>query len=268
VARPPQAIRRPRIGRHRGGSVRRAAARGAALAAVLAAAQALLGAPGAAAESSPGQKKVGAERPLDAAESQPPPAVEIPIEYRPPARGAPRRRVGGGVRGGARALPTPVALAPEHVALTASASPSLFWILDGSLTDARARFALVRDDRIEPVAELDLPAPRAEDSVERVRLADFGIELEPDVDYQWSVAVVPEHEERGFVPVATGFVRRVRAEEAPADGGPADYARAGFWYDALEMLSDAIAATPDDPAARGQRRALVSQVLGPDVRIP
>ena len=38
--------------------------------------------------------------------------------YRPPSRGKPRARVGGGVRGTSRNLPTLTALVPEHTGLT------------------------------------------------------------------------------------------------------------------------------------------------------
>ena len=37
------------------------------------------------------------------------------------------------------------------------------------------------------------------------------------------------------------------------------YAAHGFWYDALESVSDAIAADPQDPSLRAQRNSLLRQ---------
>jgi len=56
-----------------------------------------------------------------------------PLVYNPPRRGSPRAKVGGGLRG-ATALPTLLALAPDHLAQTVSARPALFWYIDAQLT--------------------------------------------------------------------------------------------------------------------------------------
>src|SRR5262245_41341001 len=75
-----------------------------------------------------------------------------PVVYKPPRRGSPRGRVAGGVRGG-QALPHPLALAPD-VAWTQSASPSLFWHLDGAPPEtSRIVFTLTVADGIEPLVE-------------------------------------------------------------------------------------------------------------------
>ena len=57
-------------------------------------------------------------------------APDAPAVYKPPARGKPRTRVGGGVRGGENA-PSLQVLVPEHIGQTLSDQPSLFWYVDG-----------------------------------------------------------------------------------------------------------------------------------------
>lgn len=193
-------------------------------------------------------------------------AAEVAVVYRPPRRGAPRTNVGaGGVRG-ARALPQLLALAPDHVGLTTRATPSLFWYVDalpeGGLAEGGLDvvFTLNREDRIEPLVEATLAPPGAP-GIQRVRLADHGVKLAPDVDYEWSIALVGQDEPRPQLVVSVGYLRRV---ERPADlpGAAPDaaaYARAGLWYDALTALGDAIERHPGDATLRSQRSSLLSQ---------
>ncbi|HSD51643.1 MAG TPA: DUF928 domain-containing protein, partial [Candidatus Methylomirabilis sp.] len=43
------------------------------------------------------------------------------------------------------------------------------------------------------------------------------------------------------------------------------YAEAGYWYDALSALSEQIEATPQDPAPRKHRAAMLVQVGLPEI---
>ena len=194
-----------------------------------------------------------------------PPAVDAqpPILYQPPRRGAPARdRVGAGITRGATAQPTPLALAPDHVGLTVSASPSLFWHIDALPGEGVALIFTITDDTsVTPLAEVGLDAP-SEAGIQRLRLADHGIELAPEVEYMWSIALVTNADNRSEDIVSTGFIRRVARPEALAaesqDG--VDFAQAGIWYDALEALSDDVDNHPDDRKARFLRSALLRQV--------
>jgi uncharacterized protein DUF928 len=183
-----------------------------------------------------------------------------PVVYKPPRRGSPRGRVAGGVRNASAALPEPLALAPDHVAETISASPSLFWHLDGTPPEAsRIVFTLIEAGAIAPIVERQLPLP-ASAGIQRVRLADFGVTLDRDVEYEWSISLQPAGDDHTSDMVSQRYVRRVDPSEL---GGRAPSARAfaeqGLWYDALEALSDAIDNAPGDVELRAQRDSLLRQ---------
>ncbi len=160
-------------------------------------------------------------------------APQVPV-YRLPAVGKPRRRVGGGRRGVSDAGPALHALVPEHVGLTTSAAPTLYWVLDAPAVPG-ARFELTLSDEraIEPLVEMAIAGPLAP-GLQRVRLADYGIALEIGTEYQWAVAIVVNPEERSTDVVTAGWIERV----ADPGGAPADVAEAagrGLWYDALDL---------------------------------
>jgi hypothetical protein len=188
----------------------------------------------------------------------------VPV-YRPPTRGAPAGRVGGGTRG----LPGRVAvavLAPDHVGLTTREQPTLHWFLTPDAT-APVEITVVDPARSQPLLALTLPPPvRA--GIHGVRLADHGVRLSPGIQYQWSVAVVLDPDRRSRDVVASGAVERVeppepvraRAGQATAAELPFVYADAGLWYDAVTALSERVEAAPGDETPRRQRAALLEQV--------
>ena len=158
------------------------------------------------------------------------------------------------------ALPRPVVLAPPHVALTEQEAPSLFWYVDRATpAETRVSFVLIRADRIDPVAERALTGASSA-GIQRIRLSDLGIELEPGVEYEWSVALVADPNNRARDLVSTGWLRRVDASVA-ADGAQdaRAYAQRSLWYDALEAISDELDANPGDPTLRAQRDDLLRQ---------
>src|SRR5262245_105622 len=72
-----------------------------------------------------------ADEPIPTAAPAPKSVSPLPV-YKLPPVGKPRRRVGGGRRGGEGLAPGVTALVPEHVGLTAMAQPSLYWRLEGA----------------------------------------------------------------------------------------------------------------------------------------
>jgi hypothetical protein len=184
-----------------------------------------------------------------------------PVIYVPPRRGAPRARVGGGLRG-APALPVPLALAPDHLAQTISARPSLFWHIDGvPPRGTQLVFTLIDETGIDPLAEVELPRP-AGPGIQRIDLARLGIRIETGVEYQWSVALIADPGRRADDMVSFGYLRRVAAPRdlARKSTSASSYAARGFWYDALASISDAIETAPGDRGLRLQRNALLRQV--------
>ncbi len=217
------------------------------------------------AEASAGSDTDDAAVPRPSQRISEPPAVDLqpPMIYQPPLRGSPARdRVGAGITRGATAQPTPLALAPDHVGLTVNASPSLFWHIDALPGEGVALIFTITDDTsVTPLAEVSLDAPSGA-GIQRLRLADHGVQLAPEVEYMWSIAVVTDADNRSADIISTGFIRRVARPEALAAGSlsGADFAQAGIWYDALEALSDDVDDHPDDRKARFLRSALLRQV--------
>lgn len=187
----------------------------------------------------------------------PPRSDDLPV-YRPPRRGAPRAKVGGGLRG-APALPKPLALAPDHLAQTISAQPSLFWYIDAVPGhDSRLVFTLIDADGVDPIVEATLDAP-GQPGIQRIQLSDHGVELDRGVEYEWSVALVVDAEHRGKDVISMAYIERVAEPGALGRGVPtaAQHAAAGLWYDAIASISDSIEATPSDARLRRQRSALL-----------
>src|SRR5262245_26699165 len=92
----------------------------------------------------------------------------VPV-YKPPMRGAPGGRIGGGTRGSGREVFVLTVLAPDHSALTVSEQPSLFWFIS-SATALPIEVTLMDPRATKPVLEARLAAP-VEPGVHRIRLA-------------------------------------------------------------------------------------------------
>jgi len=183
--------------------------------------------------------------------------------YVPPSRGSVRVHAGGGTRGIA-ALPALSVLAPDHVALTTRAQPTLLWFV-AETTATGADFALTHEDSVVPVAEITLPGP-LEAGVHSVQIADFGVRLDAGRTYTWSIALVPDPDQRDADTVS---MARIERRDAPPDlelalaSDEAAYdvlARAGIWYDALADLTARIEADPSDSGLRAARANLLDQV--------
>jgi hypothetical protein len=186
-----------------------------------------------------------------------------PLVYRPPRRGAPRARTAGGLRSGP-AFAAPIVLTPDHLAHTMRRSPSLFWYIEELPPEEVALvLTLIEEESIEPTLEVVLERPRTP-GIQRIRLADHGVKLIPEQEYEWSVALIVDRDHRSRDLVSTGYIRRVDCPKAIERGDEPlaveTYASLGLWYDALEAASDAIDAMPEDTALVGQRDALLRQV--------
>jgi hypothetical protein len=197
-------------------------------------------------------------------------AIRMPI-YRPPLRGAPVGRLGGGSRGAGSEMPVIVALVPEHVGLTVQEQASVYWYLSKS-TDHFVEFTLIDDQSIQPILEKRF-GPPVQSGIHRVRLADDDVSLLPGKQYRWFVALVSDPEHRAKDIIAGGGIElvalpetiRSRLSRADKTEAPGIYAEAGIWYDALTAISTLIDATPRDAALRGKRAFLLEQVGLSDV---
>ncbi len=212
--------------------------------------------------------QVKRDTPPPRGESQPKAATTtaaVPT-YKPPLRGAPGGRVGGGTRGSGREVFVLTVLAPDHSALTVSEQPSLYWFIS-SATSLPIEVTVMDLRTTQPVLEARLAAPITP-GVHRIRLADHGVRLEPGVPYRWFVTIVPDSDRRSKDILAGGAIERVEPPEgldaklaqASKEKAPFLYAEAGVWYEALAAISDLIESAPNDAVLRQQRATLLAQV--------
>ncbi|MBI2318064.1 MAG: DUF928 domain-containing protein [Betaproteobacteria bacterium] len=192
-------------------------------------------------------------------------AADEPI-YKPPARGTPASRVGGGSRGTGDESPRLAVLAPDHTGLTTKEQPSLYWFVSKPAA-AKIEVTVINDQAVAPMLEKNIDAPKLA-GIQRLRLADYGIKLQPGIEYRWHVALVLDPAQRSNDIIASGTIQRV-ALDAPLAAKlaktakarlPFAYAEEGLWYDAIEAVSELIAENPPDKTARLQRARMLDQV--------
>lgn len=197
-------------------------------------------------------------------------AADGEVMYMPPMRGAPQRRIGAGSRGDEDRLPSVIVFAPDHVGLTVSEHPTLYWYISGP-AQVRVELTLIDEKQVAPIVEIPVPALEGA-GVQRLRLADLNTSLRPEVEYQWTVALVPDVRERSNDTISGGVIKRIappkglreRVAGASRDARPRLLAAAGLWYDALAEVSDLIEANPGNAALREQRARLLDQIGLPD----
>jgi len=191
--------------------------------------------------------------------------------YKPPLRGAPGGRIGGGTRGTGGEMIALSVLAPDHSGQTISEQPSLYWFIS-TATSLPVEVALMDPRAIEPLLEARLTGP-VQAGLQRIDLARYGIRLAPGVPYRWYVAVVPDPARRSKDILAGGTIERVappaelheKLAGAPQQRLPLLYAEAGLWYDSLAAFSALIEAAPGDEGLLRQRATLLAQIgLGPE----
>ena len=193
--------------------------------------------------------------------SSPPPIYQLPKV------GKPRGRVGGGRRGTIVEVPDVYTLVPDHVGYTTSAQPKLYWYLsEKAKGDILFELTLIDDTSIDPLIDKRLTAP-AKAGLQSVDLHDYGVQLEPGREYQWSVALVPDPKDRSKDVVASGWIQRQpepagladALAQAGPDGAAKVYGKQGLWYDMLGALGDEIHRNPGDAEARQELASLLQQ---------
>ena len=143
-------------------------------------------------------------------------------------------------------------LAPENTGLTLTNQPVLQWYISDPWPD-NIEFRLNRLKAPEPDIDTNI---RGTDKggIYRISLADHNVSLKPGVDYEWVLAIVNDEEERSADFTACARIRYVKPDEelskrimnTPKEKLYHVYADQGYWYDALENLSQLIDARPGD----------------------
>lgn len=195
-----------------------------------------------------------------------PPTAPPPVVYKPPLRGAPADRIGGGTRAFAiEELPQIMVLAPDHPGLTTQPRPTLYWYISRPTT-LRVDFTLREEQTGANVLAMTLPAPQNA-GIQRIGLAELDVELAVGRDYRWIVNVVVDPGRPSRDILSAGMIRRIDGPKLPTDRiqegdkllAAAWYAGEGLWYDALEAIGQAVDAAPGDKLLRTVRASLLDQ---------
>ena len=188
------------------------------------------------------------------------------FSYRPPMRGAPAARIGGGTRGVGNKTLELVVLAPDHTGLTTKEQPTLYWYASEPVP-AKLEVTLINDEDIDPALE-EVVATPGEAGIQSIDLTKTGAKLVPGKEYRWFVSVIADARQRSNDVVASGTIQRITPSETlKSEISGADenalagiYAREGVWYDAIDSLTRMINKSPSDSGLQQQRTALLEQV--------
>jgi hypothetical protein len=163
------------------------------------------------------------------------------LVYKPPLRGAPEGRVGGGSRSAAAAatmLPNIELVAPaSHSGFTADRQPTLYFFVARPI-QWPMQFTIRAPLRPSPVIEAIVPAPRT-GGLYALPLSSYGVSLQPGVVYTWSISVLldPQAWSRNIVASAPIVYdpTSARSSSVAIDPGQraAYFAEMGLWYDAI-----------------------------------
>ena len=188
------------------------------------------------------------------------------FSYKPPMRGAPAARIGGGTRGIGDQTLTLVVLAPDHTGLTTKEQPTLYWYASEPVP-AKLEVTLINDDNIDPELE-EVVATPGNAGIQSIDLKKAGARLETGKEYRWFVSVIADPGQRSNDVVASGTIQRIDASDklkgevdaADENSLASIYANEGIWYDAIDALNRMIEKSPDNKELQQQRTAILEQV--------
>uniref|UniRef100_A0A7C4RU23 DUF928 domain-containing protein n=1 Tax=Desulfatirhabdium butyrativorans TaxID=340467 RepID=A0A7C4RU23_9BACT len=163
--------------------------------------------------------------------------------YRPPLRGMPFNREGGATRGDNALLASITAMVPEHIGLTSSDIPTLYWHASRTV-DVPVEFVIIDDNAIEPLWQLTMQPPLAA-GYHTIHLKDGPCKLVPGKVYKWFIALVVDPGHRSKDIVVSGAIEYVhisdklwnQIQKASLFERISLYADAGIWYDAVDCLN-------------------------------
>jgi hypothetical protein len=206
-------------------------------------------------------------KPLPAAAAT---VAKVPADkasYKPPLRGAPAGRVGGGTRGATeRESFSLLVLAPDHVGYTIQDQPCLYWFISKP-TSYSVELTVSERKAVTPLIEKILKGPEKA-GIQSICLADHNVRLKKNVQYKWFVTLVTDANLRSKDILAGGIIELLeispslagKLKDAGTAKAPSIYAEEGIWYDALWSLARLIDAAPSNEDLRQERAALLGQV--------
>ena len=169
-------------------------------------------------------------------------------QYNPPADlGLPNRREPGGTRGACSgaAIPvdglklTPLMPQDNHFGQTLSGYPTFYWYVP-DVTAQAAEFVLMDESGNEVYTVKFQLADSAQDGIISLALPqNAGLPpLTIDQNYHWYFSLICDEFDRGTDIFTDGWVRRVASDPAVSLQSANDYAQAGIWFEALEIVAE------------------------------
>jgi hypothetical protein len=188
------------------------------------------------------------------------------FSYRPPMRGAPAARIGGGTRGIGNKTMELIVLAPDHTGLTTREQPTLYWY-SSEPVEAQLEVTLINDESIDPQLEQKVSGS-TKAGIHGFDLSTTSTRLKPGLEYRWFVSVIADDAQRSNDIVASGTIQRIvpdktlnkRLVKANMQERAGIYAESGIWYDTIDTLSRLIEESPDNTELQKQRATLLEQV--------
>jgi hypothetical protein len=190
-----------------------------------------------------------------------------------PVDSKPGRSQGSGARGCPQGDLSEVTLlipSQEVAGRTLSARPSFFWQVSKPVSEP-IKFTLTQLGEIEPLYETQIKASEA--GIVKVELPAERPELVSGQMYVWTVSLICNERRPSANPFYASWIERVPmppelGEELAAAIAPPDrarvFARAGAWYDALDLLYQAKTEEPNDPQIQADWLALLTEAGLPE----
>ncbi len=183
--------------------------------------------------------------------------------YQPPSRGALGGRIGGSTRGTDDDVPMVSVLAPDHTGLTATEQPVLYWYISNPIETYSLSVSLLNDMDDDPTLQVNFDGG-IEPGLHALNLADHNVRLSPDVEYEWSVSLMVDPENRSKDVFSRGLIMYVdpssTTQAAAQSEGASSLASQGLWYDALDAVSNLVDSNPGQSMYRNQRASLLEQI--------
>lgn len=220
--------------------------------------------------------------PLQASKGQDTPRSEyLNTPFEPPVRGAPRSTLAGGSRGCtiASAEDPVVALIPQdHLALTTSATPTLFWHIPQTVAQSAQQLVFKLKDSNDGATfyQTTLPLPA------RSEIISLNLSNEPNAKplkvgemYHWYLVAVCDPEDPSANTFVDGWIEHIDAANIPVQANStleaslqgaslpqqfSLYAKTGIWHDALETLARIRHSQPHDAIVLSSWSQLLNSV--------
>lgn len=183
------------------------------------------------------------------------------FEYRPPKRGAPPGRVGGGTRS-INLAPPVLVLAPNHIGYTSQSQPRLYWYVSERSKFKTQLFELTNNDSGVDEFTAHLPIQN-NGGIHSIDLAKYDVHLKRNASYTWKVFFLDSSNEKLSKLLSGGYIQFVGKNQKLINATPRQLpylaAKLGLWYDALDGFSVLIESESDANYWISQRADLLEQ---------